>query len=122
MELAALDGRDDIGGRPRRGGLRDDDGSGRTEHLGHCRDGLQCLGLGALGEIVAGDGDTQIADAFAQFRHGQLGRPVGAYRVVGVAALHGVERQREVGDRARERPQMVEGVDEGEGTARLNLP
>ena len=36
--------------------------------------------------------------------------------IVGIPALHGVERQREILDRAGDRPEVVEGVDERERT------
>ncbi len=115
MELAALDRRNDIGGSPRRGGLRNDDGPGRAQRLGHGGDRFKRLGFGALGEIIAGDGDAQAADALVQLGQGGLGIAVGADRIVGIPALHGIERQRQILDRARQRTQMVEGIDEGKG-------
>ena len=114
MELAALDGGDDVGRRARHAGLRDHDGLRGIERLGDRGHRLERLGLAAAGEIVAGDGDAQAADALVQERHRRIGRPVGADRIVGIPALHGVERQREILDRAGDRPEMVEGVDEGE--------
>src|SRR5258707_1615005 len=58
------------------------------------------------------DRDLQAMDAVMQRRDRRLDVAIGADRIVGIPALHGIERQSEILGRARQRPEMVERSEE----------
>jgi len=93
-----------------------------AQSLGDGRHRLERVGLAAPGEVVAGDGDAQAADAVTQRRQSRLGVAVGAGGIVRVPALHGVERQGEILNRARHRTQVIEGIDERERPGAAEAP
>src|SRR6516162_9691378 len=63
-------------------------------------------------EITAGDSDAQPRSASLEQRTDRLCGAVGARRVVGVEALHGIISKGQILDGSRHRPDMVEAGDE----------
>ncbi len=113
MERRALGRGDHIGGGARTRGLGNFDFASGCERGRDALERRQRLGQRAFAEIAAGDRDLQAIGAVIDARQrGSAGR-VDADRIVRIVTLHGVVSEREVADRARERPEVIEACDEG---------
>ena len=119
MQARAFAGGDDEGRRPRALGLRNFDVAVGAERRRHAVDGVAGLAAVAF-EIAAGDGDAQTLRAALQERSDRFDRTIGAGRIVGIEALHGVIGKREIARRARERAEMIEAGDKREACARAS--
>jgi hypothetical protein len=108
MQRGAFGCGDDIGRGARTGGLGNLDGLRYSKRLRHLRNGLGCLRKHVVLEIAASDRDPEVADALRQMRRRGLDRARRACGIIGIHALHRVIGQRQIGDAARERAEMVE--------------
>ena len=97
-------------------GLGEGDAPTRAERLGGPLDRRQGGGLGEACEVAVGDTDPKAGDAAAEVAGAGLGRTLGADGVGGVRTLDRVERDREITDRARERPDVIEARGEQHDT------
>ena len=87
------------------------------------RDRFDRLGEDVVLEIAAGDRDPQTADVLRRATACRLDRPRRAGRIVRIGPLHRVIGEREIADRARERPEMIEARDtNGNDRARDSRP
>ena len=62
------------------------------------------------------------SSAARELRQRRLGRRGRRDRIVGIGALHRVIGEREIGARARERPEMIEAATNGKLPARVSRP
>ena len=122
MEGRPFRRRDDVGGGAGARRFRDLDaalGAERLRDLAHRREGVA---VAVAKEMTACDGDPQALDAAVERRQRRLGRTPRRDRIVGIGALHRVIGEREVGDAARQRPEMVEARDEGKAAGPRQPP
>ena len=113
MKRGALGRGDDVSGGPRPRHLGHLDFARYAERRRDLRHRRARLRRHSVAEISAGDGDPQAVGAARESDSvGSTGR-CAHNGIVGIGPLHGVVARREVGDGARERPEMIEARHEG---------
>ncbi len=106
--MSALAGGDHHRREARPVGLGDSDTPARAQRPGYLLDRLEGGGLGEPREVAVGDADPEAGDPAPQLSGAELGRTLGADGVSWVRPLERVEGDREVADRAREGPDVIE--------------
>ena len=118
MQRRALDHGDEIGGRARPLRLGEFDGALGLQRGGDAVDRLEGRRLARSREIAAEPRDAKVRDAVIEGERRRQRGDVGLRRIGFVAAEHRVVGQREIGDAAGERAEVIEARDERERAAR----
>ena len=109
VQVGGLDGRDDHrgGAGPMRFGKRDP--SRHVERRGDACHGIERFGAGQRREMTTRDRDPHPRHTSLKLSHARLGLPLGADLIGGVGSLDRVEDQGEIGHRACEGADVIEG-------------